>query len=197
MLKVPVPSNTSDTSVDVGGSGESENNKKGKKRRWSVCKAKIKAGVLKVRALVDSESSESGSDSSDSGSGSSSGGDGQSGSGADSGFGAARRPFPLEVCTYLHGGSVPCVEPELKRPILLFFCLTALTTLTTLTALTALAAREPCARLWHVVWFQNRNGCTECMNPYNCPRIIAAVDRLDGQLTRLAERSPPCRTART
>ncbi len=120
MLKVPVPSNASDPSVGspsseaggsvgVGGGGDVGvvGDSKKKKRRWAVCKAKVKAGVLKVRALVDSDSSDSGSYGSDSGTGSSSrscsgsrsGGDGedQSDSGVDPGFGDDGRPFPMKV----------------------------------------------------------------------------------------------------
>lgn len=112
MLRVPEPSNTSDTSISstsskTNGGGASGGSKK--KRRWSVCKAKVRAGALKVKALVHSDSSDSGSDSDGSDSGGSGSGTGsgsrgggaehESDSGADSGFETVRRPFPLKVHT--------------------------------------------------------------------------------------------------
>eukprot|EP00752_Nemacystus_decipiens_P015994 g14299.t1 len=69
MLKVAAPSNTSDSNsstnsipcdgdVDADGTcRRSEGRVRKKKRRWSVCAAKVKAGALKVRALVTSDSS--------------------------------------------------------------------------------------------------------------------------------------------
>ena len=134
MLKVAVPSNTSDSNS----SSSSATSKPGdfdadgvnvisggrvrkKKRRWSVCAAKVKAGALKVGSLVtsdsSSESSEEGYNGSSSGSsqsrrdgsrskGGSSQSERDSHSGTDSGFGEDRdrrhrrhhdRPHPTKV----------------------------------------------------------------------------------------------------
>lgn len=123
MLKVAVPSNTSDSNssssnatsnpgdVDAAdGTYSRRSGGRGKKRRW-VC-AKVKAGALKVRALVTSDSSSSSSESEEEGGsdreserGSSQSEErGSRDSGADSEFGEDHgrhrghdRPSPLQV----------------------------------------------------------------------------------------------------
>lgn len=122
MLKVAVPSNTSDppnassnstpsTPDDLDDDGSRSGSGSGsrtgtrmrkKKRRWSICAAKVRAGALKVRALVTSDSSSS-SEGGDEG-GNDSESEMDSDSGADSGFGEEPsdgrdydRPRPLKV----------------------------------------------------------------------------------------------------
>lgn len=90
-------SDTSDTSDTPNKADKPQTPAKKKRRKWAVCKAKMKSGALKLKALVNSSS-----DSSDSESDSDSGRNGGSGSGADSGFGEDfTRPFPLKVSTAL------------------------------------------------------------------------------------------------
>lgn len=124
MLKVAVPSNTSDSNsssssatskpgdVDADGVNVISGGRvRKKKRRWSVCAAKVKAGALKVRSLVTSDSSSESSEEGYNGSSSQSRRDGSqserdSHSGTDSGFGEDRdrrdrrhhdRPHPTKV----------------------------------------------------------------------------------------------------
>lgn len=131
MLKVEVPpSNTASSSSrtskpgDVDGDGNRSDTSGGrarkKKRRWSVCAAKVKAGVLKARNFVTSDSSSESSGEGDSESererDRQRGSQRDNDSGVDSGFGEDRdgdrdhdhdhdhdRPHPLKVRVCVYG----------------------------------------------------------------------------------------------